>query len=129
MATLTQAQTLVNDKTVEVREADADVDTQIELKHGDRLVFSATGTIWSGVVLTQRWGPDGAPRFANDPTFPLVGAHKFCLLAKVDGQYEEIGKGAEVMYFGQGSRLYLRINDDHPGNGNGAFDCRIQQFR
>lgn len=27
------------------------------------------------------------------------------------------------------SRLYLRINDDRPGNGNGAFTANIQVYR
>src|SRR5262245_66526533 len=112
---LAAAQTLIDDKTVEVREADFDVDTGIDLQRNDRLVFSATGTIFSGVVLTQRWGPSGAPRFANDPSFPLVGAHKFCLLAKANGHYEEIGQGAEVIHFGENARLFLRINGDRPG--------------
>jgi len=123
------AQTLINDKTVEVREADYDVDTGIDLQRNDRLVFSANGSIFSGVVLTQRWGPSGAPRFADDPSFPLMGAHKFSLLAKADGHYEEIGQGAEVIHSGQDARLFLRINDDRPGNGNGSFNCRIQHYR
>ena len=69
------------------------------------------------------------------PKFPLhtgQDARPFALLGRYDGlEYFYVGTGRDRQpYSGGGTRrLYLRINDDLPGNGNGEFKCRVQLWR
>jgi hypothetical protein len=120
---------IVYDNIVSVNEGDRDVDTQMDIKFGDRLVFSAYGEIWAGVWFTGRNGPQGWDNIAYDRKFPLPGTHPYCLLGRLDGRLFYIGIGFDRFYLGRNSRLYLRINDDSPGNGDGSFFCHIQVYR
>lgn len=117
------------DQFQDVLESDGDVDTNVDIQPGDRIIFSASGTIWAGVWFTGRNGPRGWDWIANDNKFPLPTGHPYSLLGRLDGRYFEIGDGFERVYTSRGSRLYLRINDDTPGNGNGGFNCRIEVYR
>ena len=51
------------------------------------------------------------------------------MLGKLNGSYFYIGSGIDTVHSGGDSRLFLRINDDTPGNGNGSFTAHIQVFR
>ncbi|CAG1771393.1 hypothetical protein BAC3_01782 [uncultured bacterium] len=128
--------TLVVNKYITVREdAISDVDTGITLKNGDFLDISASGTIWAGVWFTGRNGPDGWAGWYAKPTSPLPGYAPFSLLGKTaeDG-YFPIGHNLRRQFLNEqvgemGTRLYLRINDDTPANGDGGFQCHIQVWR
>jgi hypothetical protein len=120
---------LVKEEWISVNEADWDHDTDLDISNGQRVILSADGSIWAGVWFTGRNGPQGWNNLADDPKFPMPNAHPYALLAKLDDEYFEVGRGVERTYrpaTGGASRLYLRINDDTPGNGNGAFGCRVQ---
>jgi hypothetical protein len=123
------AETLVVDKTVTVNESDFDVDTGVDVRTGDRLVVSASGQIWAGVAFTGNNGPQGWNNIDCDPKFPLPCSHPFALLGKLNGSYFFIGSGIDKVHTGGDSRLFLRINDDTPANGNGSFTVHIQVFR
>ena len=110
-------------------ESARDVDTKIDVKPGDRIIVNAEGMIWAGVWLTSENDPAGWDKIENSTKFPLPGSRPFSLLGKLDGKYFYIGKSIERIYNGPGSRLYLRINDDVPGNGSGEFKCHIQVWR
>jgi hypothetical protein len=112
-----------------VREADADRDTGAEVKPLDRVVLSASGSIWAGVWLTGQNGPNGWSNIDLDPKFPLVGSHPYCLVGKSNGRYFFVGEGREYFHRQNPSRLMLRTNDDSPGNGSGAFNCSVQVWR
>src|SRR5689334_22717544 len=87
--------------TLQVKERDGLVDTHIDLAAGDRVVFYADGTIWSGVWFTGRNGPGGWNNIANDPKFPDPAAHAYSLLGVMDGdQSFEIGTGFDKVYTG-----------------------------
>lgn len=117
------------DVTVTVRECDTQPkDTGIDLNPGDRVLFVASGQIWSGVWFTGKNGPAGWAWQAGDKFFFPTG-HPYSLLGILDGQYFEIGNGFEKSYIGKGSRLYLTINDDVHCNGNDAFVCDIDVYR
>src|SRR5215207_323394 len=122
-------ETLVVDKTVTVNESDFDVDSSVDVRTGDRLVVSASGQIWAGVAFTGNNGPQGWNNIDCDPKFPLPCSHPFSLLGKLNGSYFYIGSGIDKVHTGGDSRLFLRINDDAPGNGNGSFTAHIQVFR
>jgi hypothetical protein len=116
-------------EVVEVRERDTDVFTGCQLQNNDWISLSATGQIWAGVWLTGTNGPEGWSELANDWRYPMASARKYSLLAKSNGFYRYVGKGANFQYVGTGSFLHLRINDDVPGNGNGAFQVTVTVTR
>jgi hypothetical protein len=116
-------------RRIQVNEGDADVDTAIDVQQGDTLIFHAWGSIWAGVWFTGNNGPRGWNWRDNDPKFPLPGAHPFQLLGKLDTGYFEVGSYARLDQTPNAGHLFLRINDDTPGNGNGAFQCQVMTYR
>jgi hypothetical protein len=120
---------LVASRTVEVRESDYDVDTSINVQRGDTLIFHAQGLIWAGVWFTGLNGPNGWPNIDPDPKFRLPSNHPYCLLGKLDTGYFFVGEYQRKDNLDDQGELFLRINDDLPGNGSGAFTCLIQLYR
>lgn len=118
-----------------VPEASAEVDTGIELRPGDEVAFRAWGTIWAGVWATGRNGPAGWSNVDHNPKFPLhqgPEAHPFALIGRYAGlNYFYIGEGRDRAPYPDGAsrRLFLRTNDDMPGNGDGEFRCEVQVWR
>jgi hypothetical protein len=112
-----------------VNESDRDVDTGLYIQTGQRIVLSATGEIWAGVWLTGENGPQGWPGWSASPDSPLPFGAPFSLLARLDGRYLPVGTGREVIYRGPGSKLFLRINDNQPGNGSGAFQAHVEVYQ
>lgn len=121
--------TLINSRQVEVREIDYDVDTHFQIQQGDILMIDAWGQIWAGVWGTSLNGPNGWNNLDHDPKFPLPGTHPFCLLGKLDTGYFFVGGYYRSEKTADQGELFLRINDDVPGNGSGAFQCLIQLYR
>ena len=121
--------TLISSRHVQVNEGDYDVDTGMHINAGDNLYFYAWGVIWAGVWFTGVNGPRGWNYRDSDPKFPLPGAHPFMLLGHLQNGYFEIGSQAFRQQTPDGGELYLRINDDTPGNGTGAFQCDVQLYR
>jgi hypothetical protein len=125
----------VLDQDIQVLEALADVDTGIELRPGDEIAFEAWDTIWAGVWATGRNGPAGWSNVDQNPKFPLhdgPDAHPFALIGRYEGLgYFYIGTGQDRAPYPGGAvrRLFLRVHDDMPANGNGAFTCRVQVWR
>jgi hypothetical protein len=105
-----------------------ELDTGLFIDTGQRLVINATGAIWAGVWLTGNNGPQGWLGWKAGKDSPLPGAPPFSLLARLDSRLMYIGGGQDFVYQGPGSKLYLSINDDKPGNGNGAFEVTVQVY-
>lgn len=131
--TLRASTRLLVDKTVEVREGDADVDSGVDVGPGQEYALSASGSIWAGVWFTGQNGPEGwTDKIESSPRFPLNNqprAHPFALIARFHGHpyhYVGNGYGRRPYTSAEPRRLTLRINDDVPGNGSGSFRCRIQ---
>ncbi|TCC51511.1 hypothetical protein E0H73_41070 [Kribbella pittospori] len=126
---------LVVDKYVVIREFDTNVDANVELQNGDWIDISVTGSIWAGVWFTGRNGPNGWPGWSANNDSPLPGAAPFGVLGwTAEDNYFWIGSGMRRTYqnstLGPGrTRLSFRINDDRPGNGDGAFIAKIQVWR
>jgi hypothetical protein len=95
----------------------------------DRLVITASGSIHAGVILTGENGPRGWDWIDPSPKFPLPGSHPYGLLAKINTDYQYVGSGEQFKRPFANGRLYLRVNDDKPGNGSGAFTVKIQVWR
>ena len=120
---------LIAELTLSVKESDLDVDTGLDVLMTDRLAINASGKIWAGVAFTGENGPRGWNNIDNDPKFPLPGTHPYSLLGKIGTQYFYIGDGNQVNHSIANGRLLLRINDDTPGNGSGAFTVNIKVWR
>jgi hypothetical protein len=116
-------------KQIQVNEGDFDVGTSIQIVQGDTLIMNAWGQIWAGVWFTGTNGPRGWDRRDTANKFPLPGAHPFELLGKLDSGYFEIGDNIRIDETPDQGELFLRINDDVPGNGSGAFQVLVQQYR
>jgi hypothetical protein len=136
---------LVTDRTIDVFEADSNVDTEIDLRTEDELRIDATGEIWAGVWGTGRNGPDGWDRIDDDVKFHVHGppnGHPYALIAKigVGGGYFFVGSrypsdsSSRHLHVAPTQRLYLRTNDDTPNNGSrrepgACFRCRVRVWR
>jgi hypothetical protein len=120
---------LVESREVQVAEKDAAVDTHMQVRAGDTLIFHAWGTIWAGVWFTGNNGPEGWNWIDNDPKFPLKGSHPFCLIGRLDSGPFFIGSDRRLDQTPDQGTLFLEINDDVHGNGNGAFHCQVQHYR
>ncbi|HET7089225.1 MAG TPA: hypothetical protein VFL17_11275 [Anaerolineae bacterium] len=119
--------------------APGDVFTGIYVDTYDTISIFASGSIESGVWLTGPNGPAGWNNLDHDPKFPInrlsngvkirhPKARPYCLLYRIGvGPYQYAGTNAnfEVPEGVAKLPLYLRINDDRPGNGKGAFRAVI----
>lgn len=107
------------------------IDTGVDVGPGDRVVFTGGNVIWAGFWYISANGPDGLREFANETRFPVTtandpNARRFSLVGSFGGSERfQIGSGVTKTAPGA-RRIYLRTNDDVPGNGEGAFDCYIQ---
>lgn len=108
-----------------------DVDTGIDIEPGDIVTFTAAGSIWAGFCFI---GDTDANGFGNaDPRLPSPTAPGFGLIGRVgNGGYFNIGMSSAISFLGAGGgqaatggRLFLRTNDDIPGNGSGAFSVLV----
>jgi hypothetical protein len=125
---------LLGEFTYDVPESARDVFTGIMLQWGDAYEIEATGEIWAGVAFTGRNGPAGwTDRVVDDARWPLHSgldpdrAHPFALLARVGGWFY-VGEHLPQRRFlnPRPLPLHLRINDDVPGNGSGAFQVTVR---
>jgi uncharacterized protein affecting Mg2+/Co2+ transport len=113
-----------------INESDTSVDSGIDLGPNEFLTITGTGTINAGVFLGGDNGPEGWNSIETNPEFPLPGTRPFSLLGSLDSQLFYIGKSAATTdRFTSPRRLFLRTNDNVPGNGSGAFNAFIQVFK
>lgn len=122
---------LISSINVIVPESTSGVDTGLDLQAGDWLEIHASGKISTGVIMNT-CGPAGWEEASKDPKFPLhIGgnAHPFSLIAFT----RTGGRNSKPFYVGEvfwdkapsTGRLYLRTNDDNPGNGSGQFVANV----
>lgn len=113
-----------------INESDTSVDSGIDLGPNEFLTITGFGTINAGVFLGGDNGPEGWNSIENNATFPLPGSRPFSLLGTLDSQNFYIGKStATTEKFTTPKRLFLRTNDNVPGNGSGAFNAQIQVWK
>ncbi|HEY2168859.1 MAG TPA: cellulase family glycosylhydrolase [Candidatus Angelobacter sp.] len=121
------------DQTIDVPEKSSGVDTGIDIMPGQFFEFQASGSLWAGILLTGENGPAGWNTIDhNNQKLPLhsgLNAYPFSLIGRFGsvGDYFYIGKGMSRTKFTGSStqRIFLRTNDDSPGNGHGSFSCRV----
>src|SRR5262249_1927579 len=98
---------------------------------GQWLSMSGAGEIWSGVLLSSNNGPQGWNSIVNDPTFPLNGSRPYSLIGRLEGfPNDYIGtSNATTQQVSGPTHLILRTNDNVPGDGSGAFQCRTELWK
>jgi hypothetical protein len=123
----------VCDITVSVGAASpGDVFTGVTLHPGCEIQIDADGQLWGGGILDPHNGPNGLPRLINDAHWPLhtgldPRAKAFCLLGRLNGYFRlSTGMVRSQWVYHEPRPLFLRINDDQPGDGSGQFNVRIQ---
>ena len=119
---------LVTHRDLSVCEYNHDVDTGSVVRPGDRVVLSASGTIWTGWWFIGRNGPQGLG-FNGEYDYPSPNDPADSLLYKVGGSYHYAGTGTDFVSSEPSGRLRLRINDNVPGNGNGCFSVSFDLYR
>lgn len=124
---LTRGQPVVEGR-FSVSESDEDVDTAIYVQPGQRVTITASGEIWSGVWGAGKNGPQGWLGWAASTDSPLPNRPPHSLLARLDGQTLYVGTGRSWRHRGDPAKLFLRINDNRPANGNGAFDVHVEVY-
>ncbi len=121
-------QTLLTSRTLSVCEHQYDVDTGTYVQPGDRLVVSATGTIWAGWWFIGRNGPHGL-WFNREYDYPSPTSPAASLLLKTGSSYHLASTGTDFVSGDPAGRLRFRINDNVPGNGNGCFSVSFHLHR
>jgi hypothetical protein len=96
------------------------------LSYGETLRVEPYGDhIWAGVWFTGTNGPDGWSGTSASSSYPLPGAPRYSLIARIgNNPFQNVGSGARSFTNdkpGYIQRVRFRVNDDAPGNGNGAF--------
>jgi hypothetical protein len=102
------------------------IDTGIDLRRGDTVILSATGT----VDVSAGWGTHdarGTTRFARVAGYPVNSPRRYGLAAKI-GSQKWAFTGAQVTAT-QNGRLYLTCNDDSPADNDGKFVVRVEIIR
>jgi hypothetical protein len=67
------------------------VSTGCYLQNGDTMTLHATGEIDNGWWFSSN-GPEGESGLADNRNYPLLGARKYALLAKTNGNYRYAGR-------------------------------------
>jgi subtilisin family serine protease len=112
-----------------ISEGTTGTDTGVDLNQtGQWLAMTGAGAIWSGVLFSNTNGPQGW--FAEaDAGFPIPGAHPYSLIGTLGLHNFYVGVSNFVTPGTGSGRLFLRTNDDHPGDGSGAFTCRVESWK
>ena len=103
------------------------IDTGIDVRRGDRVTLSATGTVSIG----GSWGThdaSGTTRFARVSGYPLNSPRRYGLIAKIGSQRWAYNGDGSVTAVRNG-RLYLTCNDDSPNDNDGKFVVDVQIIR
>jgi hypothetical protein len=129
LAPAAHAQTLITSRSMSVCEFQYDVDTGVYVQPGDRLVVSASGTIWDGFWFIGRNGPQGLWFNGDSFDYPSPADPAASLLLKTGANYHYVGTGTDFVDGDPAGRLRFRINDNVPGNGNGCFNVSFQLLR
>ena len=122
------------DRTITVSKSAGDVDTGIVLNDGDDFEIAATGSIWAGDYAHGNNGPNGwETDITWDSSFPVFGsldpvnAHPNCLVGRLGGYFFIGGhRPRQRFLYHRSCPLWLGINSNNPGSGNGSFQVRVQ---
>jgi hypothetical protein len=98
-------------------------DTGLTVNQGERLRFSATGTI--KIDRNASTGPQGASGYASRPMYPIPGAPVGSLVGRVGNTVFAIGSRTDPISMPITGPLSLGINDDVFTDNSGEFVVQI----
>ena len=111
-----------------ISEGSTGTDTGMDLGQDRWFAMTGAGEIWSGVPFSNTNGPHGW--FAEAGAgFPIPGARPYSLIGTIGSENFYIGVSGFKSHDSQSTRLFLRTNDDHPGDGSGAFTSRVELWQ
>ncbi len=120
------------DVTIEVPGTARGVDTNIDLRTGDQVTLTATGTVIAGRRAGQV-GPDGGRAGFGGlvSQYPVPAAGPGALIGYIRLANGQITQpfliGSQQTFNAQSDgRLFLAINDDNYGDNSGSFSVRIR---
>ena len=129
--------TPIESRDVKVPESSAGVPVYMTFESGDEARITCTGKVWGGVWFTGDNGPDGWAD-AAPWTFPMPGSQggrSFAAITRfkaTTSTHTTAWRHAGTSSYHDApyqSRMELRVNDNLPGNGNGAFTCTVAKWR
>ncbi len=107
------------------------VDTELEVRHGDRLTFNVTGQIQvvPGFAADASGGRPGSRRPTKpNADYPVPDMGAGGLIAKIgDGKPFAIGAGNRDITMPAAGRLFLGVNDDNISDNTGAFTVTVRR--
>ena len=115
-----------------IGEGSTNVDSGVFLNPGQWLAMSGIGEIWAGVPFTSNNGPQGWNTFQTDSSFPLPGSRPYSLIGRLENSSQNFYIGtsnAITDVVSSPTRMFLRTNDNFPGDGTGAFLCKTELWK
>ena len=109
--------------TVDGRTGNDWVDTGIDIKKGDKVVLSVTGS----VDVSAGWGihaAKGTLNFADVDGYPVKSPRRYGLAGKIGSQKWAFNGGSVTAT--RTGRLYLTCNDDAPDDNEGEFVVTVK---
>jgi hypothetical protein len=113
-------------KTITVQARQQWTDTGIVLQAGDRVSFTASGTVQLSSNGEDIADPKGSRSGRTAPEGPLPRDPAGALVARI-GQTNTvlIGERTDALRAPASGRLYLGVNDDYHGDNNGNFNVEV----
>jgi hypothetical protein len=112
--------------TIRVEANQSWTDTGLMVRAGERISFTANGTIT--VIQGQTTGPDGQRDSGPSTAFPVRAMPVGGLIARVGNSPAfAIGSSRAAIEMPAAGRLFLGVNDDHHADNSGAFDVQIRR--
>ena len=101
-------------------------DTGLDVRQGDQLSFEITGRVRLGPGEAEVTDPRGSPSGGRAANAPVRQALAGALIGRVgDSEAFDVGVRTSPVRAPRNGRLYLGVNDDTPGDNQGAFRVRI----
>ena len=121
------------ERTISVPGESRGVDTAIDLRSGDQVTITASGSITAGRragVVSPDGGRQSAAGVFGATTYPVASAGVGALIGYI---LQTNGQASQAFLIGSQStftapvdgRLYLLVNDDNYGDNSGSFSVRV----
>jgi hypothetical protein len=98
------------------------IDTGVDVRSGQTVYFSATGTVWWGPG--RKDGPDGEKNSPHNPSRPIPNRPAAALIGKIGSGFGDlffIGNDQRPIRMRAGGRLFLGVNDEGLKDNHGNF--------
>lgn len=119
------AASVATQRTVRVNSQLRWTDTGIDVRAGDVITFSATGTITMSDDTGDTASPAGSTRGRTAPDAPVLNQLAGGLLARIGGWSPTFIGSRGSWTAPVGGRLYLGVNDDHLPDNRGEFVVQV----